>query len=261
MQQQGWWQCPTAGCGFWLNPQAKSRIEGTSGYFTCPKCYHSYNLLEHLPWHGPEDSEEFFGSDRMHGKAGGGTKIGIPLTDQGQIGENLIANMGTIPGYGPITWWHPGGAGSTSPLDGATAEWGIEVKTLGMDAMHHRFAPGGESGPKTIQDKNEMAQEMGLKGILGLLVMLDYKRDLADVYLKEMPLAPWRSVQGVPRGGVGQFRKNTAVKIASGLPFDNPYKDPANPTPTSHRAADYYQSPGASMPSHLREPEPTPAPF
>ena len=122
-----------------------------------------------------------------------------------------------------------------------------------MDAMHHRFSPGGESGPKTIQDKNEMAQKMGLKGVLGLLVMLDYRRDLADVYLKVMPLEPWRTVSGVPKGGVGQFRKNTAKKIASGIPFISPYKDPNSPNPTSHKAADYYQKPETKMPSHLQE--------
>src|ERR1039457_6705529 len=136
LEAAGWWKCPgklNTGkpCNFWLNPQTKQRVENSSGYVTCPRCHRTTNLMEHLPWHGPQDPIEF--------DPGGTTKIGIPLNDQGQIGENLVAGMKEIPGYGPITWWHPGGAGMQSPLDGATSDWGIEVKTIGYDAMHHRF--------------------------------------------------------------------------------------------------------------------------
>lgn len=262
MQAQGWWQCPTQKnnlgqpCGFWVSPQAKAKIEQGSGYFTCPKCQRSYDLMEELPWHGPEDAEETFG-DHFH--AGGGTRIGIPLADQGQIGENLVAQMKEIPGYGAITWWHPGGSAGHSSLDGATPEWGIEVKTISYDATHHRFAPGGEGD--YFEDKNKAAAEMGLKGILGLLVVLDYRRDVADIYAKPMPLEPWEFQPGKYTRGIAQFRKNSAQKLVAEVPFQSPYKDPNNPSPGPYHVQDYYQSPQPVTPEHLQEPESDPMPF
>ncbi len=262
---QGWTQCPNPKpinkqgnlCGFWISPQVKAQVEHKGGYFTCPRCNKSYDLMEELPWHGPVDAEEALGENF---RAGGGTRIGIPLTDQGQIGENLVAKMGQIPGYGPITWWHPGGAGSKSPLDGAVKEWGIEVKTIGYDAENHRFAPGGESGETTIADKNNMAREMGLKGVLGILVLLDYRRDVADIYLKEMPLERWLTSPGKWTQGVAQFRSNTAQKLVAEVPFENPFKDPNNPTPQEYRITDYYQSPPVIQPNQQNTPN-EPAPF
>lgn len=261
MQAMGWWQCPTQKdttgkpCGFWVSPQTKAKIEQGSGYFSCPKCQYSYDLMDELPWHGPEDAEESFGEDF---RSGGGTRIGIPLADQGQIGENLVTQMGEIPGYGPITWWHPGGANSNSPLDGTTGDWGIEVKTINYDATHHRFAPGG--GGDYTGDKNKAAAEMGLKGILGILVLLDYRRDVADIYVKEMPLTPWESRPGQWRQGVAQFRKGNAMKLVSEVPFQSPYKDPNNPSPGPYRVQDYYQKPPVVMPPGMEQ-QSEPAPF
>lgn len=225
MRTEGWQKCPNPSCDFWIDPQALARVSNSSGYFTCPKCHHSYDLLEELPWHGPEhDYNEPFA-------AGGGTRIGIPMQDQAQIGENLIEHMGELPGYGPITWWHPGGALSNSPLDGAVKDWGIEVKTIGYDALHHRFIPGRE---KEKADKNQQAAEMGLKGVLGVLVLLDYRRDVADIYVKEMPLEPWTNGRGMVIQGVAAFRKNSAQRLVAEVPFQNPYKDPNNPAPATY---------------------------
>jgi hypothetical protein len=153
------------------------------------------------------------------------------MKDQAQIGEDLIEHIGDLPGYGPITWWHPGGSLSNSPLDGATREWGIEVKTIGYDSLHHRFIPGRQ---KERDDKNQQSREMGLKGVLGVLVLLDYRRDVADIYVKEMPLEPWQAGNGQTYQGVSTFRKNTAQKLVAEVPFKNPYKDPDSPTPVSY---------------------------
>lgn len=258
LEAQGYWKCPGKRadgqpCDFWLDPAQKNQIEHSNGYFTCPRCQHSFDLMDELPSHGLTGAPE--GVEPEAFTAGGKTRIGLPLGDQGQIGENIVAKLGELPGYGPITWWHPGGATSASPLDGSTAEWGIEVKTLNYDNLHHRFAPGGERGDLNIQDKNNMAQEMGLKGVLGVLVMLDYRRDVADIYVKEMPLDPWRNAQGKWQQGVAQFRKNTAQHLVAEVPFPNPYKNPDNPAPVQYDAADYYERPQTEMPSHL-QPEP-----
>lgn len=230
MQDEGWQKCPKHDCDFWITPQAIASVKNSSGYYTCPKCNHSYDLMDELPWHGPEVDED------VPFSAGGGTRIGLPMVDQAQIGEDLVAQMGEIPGYGKIVWWHPGGAGSQSPLDGATEHWGIEVKTLNYDDTHHRFIPGR---PNERADKNAQAEKMGLKGVLGVLVMLDYRRDVADIYVKAMPLEPWEYNPKQFTSGVATFRKNTAEKLVAEIPFKSPYKDPDSPVPVSYTESEY----------------------
>lgn len=229
LRDAGFWQCPTQDsgrktrgiaqpCNYWVSPQAAEAARSHNGYITCPRCKKSYDMMA-----AGEMPQSF--------EAGGKTHVNISLSDQGQVAENIIAKMKEIPGYGPIVWWHPGGSGSQSPLDGATADWGIEVKSLSYDARNHRFAPGGERGDYNKEDKNNAAQFLGLKGVLGVLVMLDYRRDLADIYVKEMPLEPWETSKGKWVRGVAQFRKDTAQKLVAEVPFNNPFKDPNHPAP------------------------------
>jgi hypothetical protein len=207
-----------APCPFFLSPEAQSAVTQAGGYYTCPVCQQSYDLLHHLPWHGvPEDE---FDQSGFH--AGGGTRIGLGMDVQSQVGEDLVEQLGEIPGYGPITWWHQGGATAPSPLDGATEDWGIEVKTLGYDAMHHRFVPGR---PKEKTDKNEMAVQMGKKGILGVLVLLDYRRSVADIYVREYPT----------ERGVGAFRSIQGQHLVKEIPFRNPLMDPHDPSPVGQK--------------------------
>src|ERR1700757_2807776 len=97
LEAQGYWKCPGKfsngqPCDFWLDPQRRYAIEHSNGYFTCPKCNHSFDLMSELPSHGIS-SDEF--------TPGGRTHIGLPLGDQGQIGENIVAGLGELPGYGP----------------------------------------------------------------------------------------------------------------------------------------------------------------
>lgn len=224
LRYAGYVKCSTPNCNFFISPQSEQAILEHNGYYTCPKCQRSYDLQQNLPWHGaPEESGNF-----ALGRGGGGTRIGLDMTEQAQIGEDLIRDQKELPGYGQIIWWHEGAANTPSPLDGATRDWGIEVKTLGYDAMHHRFIPGREQEKEA---KNNQAAEMGLKGILGVLVLLDYRRSMADIYVKEMPLQTWLNNQGKPQTGVAAFRKNTATHLLEEIPFKNPFMDPSNPSP------------------------------
>lgn len=201
-------------CDFHIAPEAQAYIQDNGGYFTCPRCYQSHDLMHDLPWHGAD--EDSFNQESFH--AGGGTRIGLGMKEQAQIGEDLVENLKELPGYGPITWVHPGGAISPSPLDMTTKDWGIEIKTLGYDAMHHRFVPGR---PKEKDTKNAMAAARGLKGVLGLLVILDYRRSVADIYGREFPIEL----------GVGTFRSHNAQRLLAEVPFDNPFMQPEHPAP------------------------------
>lgn len=231
----GWMDCPRCH-KFWMDPQTKAQVEAQGGYFTCPKCRLTTDLMHNLPWHGVEEEDYY-----PRGNTGGGTAIGLPMEDVGQIGENIVLGMGGIPGYGQITWWHPGGAGTSSPLDGAVGDWGVEVKTAAYDSASHFWHPG--SG-KEVQEKSEQARQMGFKGILGVFVLLNFRNDTADVYVKEMPLDPWVNAQGrMQPGGAAKWHKRTGIKVAQGIPFESPYKDPHNPAPGPYRMADYYKKP------------------
>jgi hypothetical protein len=210
-------------CDFHLAPEAQEYVKDKGGYYTCPRCYQSHDLMHDLPWHGVPYEE-----NRQGFSAGGGTRIGLSLKDQSQIGEDLVQGLGErqggLPGYGPVTWVHPGGSVSQSPLDMATAEWGIEVKTLGYDAIHHRFIPGRA---KEKSDKNAMAVAKNLKGVLGLLVILNYRTGLADIYAREFPVNP------VTGAGVGTFRSGLSQHLIAEVPFKNPFMDPNHPAPTT----------------------------
>lgn len=211
---------PVAGyCPFYISSEAQSVVSGQGGgYYTCPICQQSHDLLHEMPWHGvpqedlpPEQQSEGF-------RPGGGTRIGLGMDVQGQIGEDLLESLGEIPGYGPITWVHSGGSTTPSPLDMATKDWGIEVKTLGYDAAHHRFIPGRM---QEKVDKNAMAAAMNKQGVLGVLVLLDYRRSVADIYVREFPLPT----------GVKTFRSHQGEHLVKEVPFRNPLMDPHDPSP------------------------------
>lgn len=214
-----------APCDFHIAPVAQSYVADKGGYYTCPGCYESHNLMEDLPWHGTEEAAQ--------GYRPGATRIGLGRDEQAQIGENLVQALGQLPGYGPITWWHSGDAYGASPLDGATQDWGIEVKTLGYDATHHRFVPGG--GPNRRADekerKNQQAVQMGKKGVLGLLVLLNYRNGKADIFAREFPVDP------VAGTGIGSFRSSNAQHLIAEVPFSNPFADPTHPAPHSSQPA------------------------
>lgn len=232
LQSAGYQQCygtlqkkGAGACDFHIAPEAQAHVADKGGYYTCPRCYQSHDLMHDLPWHGVP--EEQWGDEGF--SAGGGTRIGLSLKDQSQIGEDLVQQLGEseagLPGYGRVTWVHPGGSISQSPLDMATAEWGIEVKTLGYDAIHHRFIPGR---PKEKADKNAMALAKGLKGVLGILVLLNYRTGLADIYAREYPVDP------ATGAGVGAFRSSNAQHLLAEVPFNNPFMEPDHPAPTSN---------------------------
>jgi hypothetical protein len=225
-------------CPFWLSPETVSALtQNSGGYYTCPSCGESHDLLHELAWHGVPYEEamenQAQGTRQLSFKAGGGTRIGLPVDEQGELGENLIESLGELPGYGPITWWHQGGATAQSPLDGATKDWGIEVKAIGYDAKNHRFVPGRV---KEKTDKNVQAQEMGKLGVLGILVLLDYRRSVADIYVREYPLAR----------GVGAFRSNQATHLLVEVPFKNPLHDPHSMSP--HTSQSFVSPPKDTMP-------------
>lgn len=225
----GYIKCHNSACDFWISPEAQNSVAEAGGYYTCPRCKKSYNLLYELPWQRPGIEDYYDPSIRTNSS-------GLTVVEVGQIGETIIQELGELPGYGPIIWWHSSDTLNHSPIDGATKDWAIEVKTLLYDALHHRFIAGGDRprAGETYSEremKNKAAEEMGKNGVLGLLVMLDMRRSIADIYAKEMPLGDWSDSQGKIRNGIVHFRTNTAEHLIAEVPFKNPYTDPNHPAP------------------------------
>lgn len=245
-EHMGYIKCHTPTCAFMISPETAQRVAQSTGYYTCQRCRKTYHLMNEWPPHGIQGVEAEENARRGFGPGitfnpGGGTISGQTLAEVGDIGEKIIEGMGEIPGYGHITWWHSGGAASNSPLDGATDDWGIEVKTINVVAKNHRFIAGGTRKWKPegipyneIEAKEQAAQELGKRGILGVLVVLNYYTSTADVYVKPMEL-----------GKYGHFFTHTAEKlVAQGVPFRNALLDPESPEPVANSA---FEVPGGSF--------------
>lgn len=196
---------------------------GNAGFVPCdnPSC----------SWmHAPGQAEQACPSCGADGaepslfNPGGWTRAGISMREQGALGEQILRGLGEISGYGPITWWADH---YNSPLDAATREWGIEVKTANVDGAAQQF----NLGPDERITKNAAAAEAGYKGILGVLVILDYRRSVADIYVKEFTLAPWKGNNGRWYEGVGFYRKNSDYHLVKETPFTNPFMNPQHPAP------------------------------
>jgi hypothetical protein len=201
LQEQGYYKCLNPMCDFHFSPERMSSHDAMDT-LDCPNCQRSYNMLDSAPF-----AQAGGGNDSSY-SAGGGTIAGISMKDQGEIGEDIVRSLGEIPGYGSITWWHEGGAQAASPLDGGTADWGVEVKTLNVDAKN----------------------QMGYKGVLGVLVILDYRRSVADIYVREMPLGETPSHPNATPG-VFAWRKHNGTHLVKEVPFANPFLQPNSPAP------------------------------
>ena len=205
LTNQGYSSCAHPGCGFMHAP-------GLADTQTCPNCGTD-------PWQAQAHYDESIQQQLFN--PGGGTRSGLPLNGEGsqaKIAEDLVQGLGSIEGYGPITWWS---SDYKSPLDGATAEWGIEVKSANVDNVSYKMDPRKWE----IESKNQMARLQGYRGILGVIVVLDFRRSLADIYVRAFPF---------PEGGGNtglKWRANDSFKLMKEVPFDNPYMNPNSDVP------------------------------
>jgi hypothetical protein len=243
----GYQKCHNPKCGVMMSPETQQRIASGPGFYTCTHraCLKTFHLANEWPEYNPSgrsyselmDEGESQKQNLPYHITGGVRRSGYNVAEVGDIGESVVQSMGHIPGYGDITWWHHGGAASNSPLDGATDEWGIEVKTLDITSLNHRFIAGGrrKNDDGTILDeplsKMQAALEEGKKGVIALLVVLNFYNSTADVYAKEF---------ATEVGRLGHFYTHSSgVKLlARGLSFANSNLDANHPSPDVIRPRD-----------------------
>jgi hypothetical protein len=238
LEADDWVKCRNPVCQYYLTPEEFQDGEINGHFFSCPNCKLTYPLLDPTPFRvqgGGVVGNEYKSEPDAPGIKGRDyeTLIGLTMKQQGDIAEGLVKGLKEIPGYGPITWWSET---YNDPIDGGAGEWGIEVKAISIDAKNHRFIPG----PRVRKDQMvARAKELGFKGILGMLVILDYRRSVADIYSKEMPNGDWQTLPDpiYPEGRTVQgpvaFRSNSAERLVAEIPFKNPFLNPQNPEPTT----------------------------
>jgi hypothetical protein len=231
LQEAGFYPCRNQACRYFFHPH--STLIAENGDALCPGCEQHYNFNHVNPFsrHEPGDIREEhprtrYVVDTPNGQlsynVGGGTIAGQSLAEQGVLAEQIVEDLGELPGYGPIT-----GSRATyhSPTDLTCGDWGVEVKSANFDGKHHRFWPGSQHD-RTSRDQR--AQAEGYKGILGVLVVLNYRESTADVYVREMPFAGVM-VNGQMKNGLYAYRSHTATQVAKNIPFTNPLLQPHAP--------------------------------
>ncbi len=237
LEAEGFIKCRVPTCDYMIAPQDYESAEDDDYFFSCPKCKHTYQLLAPTPFTMNEEGaitpnaqpgqfgENIEGINRDYE-----TFVGLTMKQQGDIGEEIVKNMKTLGDYGPITWWS---TDYNDPIDGGAGPWGIEVKTLCIDVNNHRFIPGNPTRKDAMVAR---AQQLGFSGILGVLVLLDYRKSAADIYTMEMPLTPWKAQNGRMVQGPVAFRKHNGQQLVAEIPFNNPFLNPTTEAPKGHDA-------------------------
>jgi hypothetical protein len=150
--------CINPKCDYKFTSDDADDITNADGWFTCPQCDRSYNYME----------ENRFGHV---------TRAGLTPDEMGNIGEELVKQMGEVPGLGPVSWVSPT---HEFPIDAVIGPYGVEIKALHSEAMP-RIKMGGQ---KERQDKIDYVQQNGLlPAIIG--VRLNFYQDLADIFVRK----------------------------------------------------------------------------
>lgn len=223
-------KCRNPTCNYFISPVELESMEQDGYYFSCPKCKRTYPLLDPAPFTIRNGAA--VGNPQAQGQEAQGiknrnyeTQVGLTMKEQGDIAEDLVQGLKTIPGYGPITWWSQT---YNDPIDGGCGQWGVEVKAICIDAKNHRFIPGHKARKEQMIAR---AQELGFKGVLGVLVILDYRRSVADIYTMEMPNEQWTTQAGRQTQGPVAFRSHNGQHLVAEVPFKNPFLNPQNTEP------------------------------
>lgn len=228
LQAAGFYPCRNQACNYFFHPHS-TRIH-ENGDTDCPGCKQQYNFNHVNPFSQFEQGDQRAEDPRTRHvvetpngqlayNVGGGTIAGLSLAEQGILAERVVEGMGELPGYGPITSAH---ATYHSAADLTCGQWAVEVKSANADGKHLRFWPGSQ---RDRVSRNRRAEADGFIGILGVLVVLNYRTSEADVYVREMPFAGTK-VNNVVKKGLYAYRSHTGTQLAARLKFENPLLQP-----------------------------------
>lgn len=208
-----------------FNPQSSSQVP--MGYALCaPPC----GLLAEIDFDSkiakcPDGHEiDLAAEEQKHFDPGGCTRVGLTLKEQGDIGEEVVKRLNSLGEWGKVAEWCEH---YNAPLDGITDRgWGIEVKTKSTRAAKLEFEPGKKDARAR---KLAEAEKRGLKGILEVLVILDFDLSKARIFIK-----PRRRGQDLKFWSIPPTPPLAVVDFTEINPFitpPNPLKDVAEDLP------------------------------
>jgi len=203
--------CINPKCDYEFTPEDKSDITNASGWFTCPKCDHTYN---------------YFSEAASKSSPGGMTKAGLTMKQVGDIGESVVTRLGDVPGIGQVTWVAPD---YNEPIDAVIGGYACEIKTNHSESTP-RFKLGGAH---EVLEKKIKAEELGLPPAL-VGVRLNFYSDKADIFFRPQLTDTW----------IGNPQMYHVAKVDfSDL---NPYKSPSE-VPSPQDLPDDDETPATSQ--------------
>lgn len=160
--KDGFTRCPHPTCRLWI-PDARLPDDPEVPW-SCPRG-HTYT------WRELEE--------KAFGEPGGWTHAQLSPTAQGVIGEQVVEAVGKL-GRHAVAGMTP----ANDTLDGWTdTGFGIEVKSVNAEARNVAFVAGTVRAKRR---KDDVAKERGYRGILAVLVVLDFRTSVASIYMREM---------------------------------------------------------------------------
>ncbi len=189
--------CVNPKCDYNFTPQDIQEMEFNGGWIECPKCGTVQN---------PMDERKT-------------NRVGLTPGEMGQIGENIVQGMGSIPLLGRITWVSNM---VNFPIDMIAGEYGVEVKTNHSEAQP-RFKLGGSGllgRQGTQQGKLRYVESEGLRPAL-VGVRLNFYTDKADIFVRPDSFTDtWI--------GQSSLEHVATVDFSQFNPFKNPEDVPQN---------------------------------
>lgn len=196
-----------------VNPT--SRLDGPAGFMRCPDPTCRLFIPDHRlhddpdePWSCARGHTYTWREleEKAYGDSGGWTHAQLTCTEQGQIGEAVVRELHDLGECGKVAGWHDE---YHAPLDGWTdAGWGIEVKSLNAEARNYAFVVGTRL---MRERKDKAAKKRGFKGIVGALVLLDFRTSVAAVHIRAMKR-------------VHYFEVRQKLEPFAVVKFDNPFR-------------------------------------
>lgn len=153
--------CVNPKCDYNFTPADQQEIEQDGGWFTCPKCGTIQNV---------------YSAEKLN-------RVGLTPDQMGQIGEDIISRLHTIPLLGEITWESNQ---KNFPIDAIAGDYGVEIKTNHSESQP-RFKLGGSmpGGGRqgTQKGKLQYCEMEGLRPAL-VGVRLNFYSDKADIFVR-----------------------------------------------------------------------------
>jgi len=200
--------CVNPKCDYEFTAQDEAEMAQNHGWFTCPQCDLTYNYLDMEP------------GVRYN-------RVGMSPGQMGQIGEDVVEQMGTIPLLGTISYIS---RDVQYPIDLIAGPFGVEVKTNHSEAQP-RFKLGGSKGQYGLRQgdastKLQFCEEHGLRPAL-VGVRLNFYTDKADVFVRQDSFTDtWIGSAAL---------QHVATEDFTSL---NPFKDPSQVPPPSELPED-----------------------